>query len=179
MFYSDLMHGVNVVNLFDFRNTHGTTENSVQPGYGMYEAVLQGVWEAGSFEDLLFAGVLQGQPMGSKVGLFMSSAADAWRETDMNGYAAAVRALYIVLRHFEWHVSIIVEEDVTDAVYMAGFAAVFLADMHMTTASAFGVESWLRTAGFSLIPGRHKFGFPVFHQLGVALGVLTVSQSNG
>jgi hypothetical protein len=36
MLYSDLARGVNIVNLFDFWTTIGTTENNVVPGHGMY-----------------------------------------------------------------------------------------------------------------------------------------------
>ena len=48
------------------RDTIGTTENNVVPGFGMYEAVLQGVWEIGGFEDILVdekagSAVIQGQ----------------------------------------------------------------------------------------------------------------------
>jgi hypothetical protein len=63
MLYSDLARGVNIVNLFDFWTTIGTTENNVVPGHGMYEAVLQGLWEVGSFEDIL---IVSQKPNASK-----------------------------------------------------------------------------------------------------------------
>ena len=136
MLYSDLARGVNIVNLFDFWTTIGTTENNVVPGHGMYEAVLQGLWEVGSFEDILIvsqksmprstaspgrltrqlpfcrqdvgggAATLLGQPKGAKVGLFMSSAADIWKDNELDPtdstnpvytFGTNIRAVYVML----------------------------------------------------------------------------------
>ena len=138
------------------RDTIGTTENNVVPGFGMYEAVLQGVWEIGVFEDILVdekagSAVIQGQPKGARVGLYMSSACDVWKDneqspTDPNvaimTFGTNTRALYTMLLHFGWRVDILVEEDVMDKQFMADYQVLYLSNAHVSSAASAAIADW-------------------------------------
>jgi hypothetical protein len=92
----------------------------------MYEGVLQALWEVGSFESIVMHGQLLAPPDGSRVGLYMSSAADIWQDYGFTGgaggdgqvhsgatgqpaFGTATRALYIALLHHELKVDIVIE----------------------------------------------------------------------
>jgi hypothetical protein len=62
-FYGYLAHGMTMVNVYEFRPLEASyTENYVDNGRGMYEAVRKGLWEMSTFEDIIQTGRI---PLGS------------------------------------------------------------------------------------------------------------------
>jgi hypothetical protein len=168
LFYSDLAHGTRIFNLFDFRPAvHSYTENYVN-GTEMYLTVRTALHELGTFEDVIQEGTVQP----AKVGLFFSETGDAW-EDDTPPFGAGKRSLWLLLKHRELPLDIIVEEDLEDGT-LSSYEVLYLTDRHVSRAATRKLAEWVSrggtlvaTAGAGLRDERDQLNRPMMELLGI------------
>ena len=141
MFYSALGHGMQIVNLFEFRPVQvAYTENHVTH-VPTYEQVLSSYRELGRFEEIIQAG----RPRHGKVGLWFSEAADIWGDND-GSFAAAKRTLYTAIKHAEVPLDFLVEEDALNGT-LDQYEVLYLCDRHVSRKASQKISDWVKSGG--------------------------------
>ncbi|MAE60124.1 MAG: hypothetical protein CMJ49_02080 [Planctomycetaceae bacterium] len=140
-FYSDLAHGMKVVNLFEFRpvQTANTENHTSDPA--MFHQVLKSFYEMGGFEDI----IQDGQVRWGNAGFWMSETGDAW-DNSRNPLAAAKRSLYIAMLHQQLATDIVVEADAVDGT-LDDYAVLYLADQNVSTIASQKIAEWVHSGG--------------------------------
>ena len=141
MFFSALGHGMQIVNLFEFRPVQvAYTENHVthKP---MYAEVLKSFRELGTFEDI----VQDGRPRAAKTALWFSETADIW-EDNSGSFAAAKRTLYTAIRHSSTPLDFLVEEDALNGT-LENYKVLYLCDRHVSRKASEKIAAWVRSGG--------------------------------
>ena len=136
-FYGDLGHGAKVLNLFELRPLQvAYTENHVDAPE-MYQAVRVGLHELARFDDI----VQDGQVRKGVAALWFSEVADVW-DDKRAPFDAAERSLYLMLRHQQLPLDVVVEGDDLD-----GYSALFLTDRHVSRAASRAIAAWVERGG--------------------------------
>ena len=141
LFFGALGHGMQIVNLFEFRPVQvAYTENHVS-NKETYATVLKSFRELGTFEHIVQAG----RPRQAKTALWFSETSDIWG--DNNGsFAAGKRTLYTAIRHQEVPLDTIVEADAIDGT-LNEYKVLYLCDRHVSNAAAERIAHWVETGG--------------------------------
>ena len=141
LFFGALGHGMQIVNLFEFRPVQvAYTENHVS-NKETYATVLKSFRELGTFEHIVQAG----RPRQAKTALWFSETSDIWG--DNNGsFAAGKRTLYTAIRHQEVPLDPIVEADAIDGT-LDEYKVLYLCDRHVSNAAAERIAHWVETGG--------------------------------
>jgi len=141
IFYSALGHGMQIVNLFEFRPVQvAYTENHVTH-IPTYEQVLKSYRELGRFENI----IQSGRPRAGKVGLWFSEAADIWGDNE-GSFAAAKRTLYTAIRHAEAPLDFLVEEDALNGT-LDQYEVLYLCDRHVSRKASHKIAEWVKSGG--------------------------------
>lgn len=141
LFYSALGHGMQIVNLFEFRPVQAAyTENHVTHN-PMYAEVLKGFRELGTFEDI----VQDGRPRAAKAALWFSETSDIW-EDNSGSFAAAKRTLYSAIRHSGTPLDFLVEEDARDGT-LDDYRVLYLCDRHVSRKASQKIATWVNDGG--------------------------------
>lgn len=141
MFYSALGHGMQIVNLFEFRPVQvAYTENHVTH-LPMYEQVLKSYRELGRFEEIIQVG----RPRHGKVGLWFSETADIWGDNE-GSFAAAKRTLYAAIKHAEIPLDFLVEEDALNGT-LNQYEVLYLCDRHVSRKASQAIAEWVKAGG--------------------------------
>lgn len=140
-FYGDLAHGMQIVDLFEFRPVQAAyTENHCSLNE-MYAEVRRSFYELGQFEDLVQGS--QVQP--GVAALYFSEAADIWND-NADPYAAAKRALYIAIRQQQLPLDFVIEEDALAGV-LEQYRVLYVADRHVSRAATRAIAAWVERGG--------------------------------
>ena len=149
---ADLNHGLKQLNLFGFEplvQIQGPNAVDTWDDMDMYLTVRKSLSELGTMEDIILHGTAQA--FGAEVALLMSETSDIWADyanpTELIGRTGtagtAQRALYIVLRHLQQPVDVIIEEDCEDPSVLANYSSVFISDPNLKESAARGLGSWV------------------------------------
>ena len=158
-FFNHLGHGMKIVDLYSFTTHFGCTENYVDEVHGMelFKTVLTSLQELGSFETILQAGKV---PNG-KAGIYFSRASDVWGPTVLEEirrathpethtpqivFPQAKKALYIMLKHEQIAVDVLVEDDFADGV-ADEYTHLFLTDWHVSRNATANIQRWVAQGG--------------------------------
>lgn len=140
-FYGDIAHGMKIVDLFEFQPVWTAyTENHVT-NPEMYATVLRAFRELGLYEDI----VQSGQVRPAEVGLWFSETADIWGDNE-GSFAAAKRAMYIAIRHQQFPLDMIVEQDALDGT-LKQYKVLYLTDQHVSQAASKKIAEWVNNGG--------------------------------
>ena len=141
LFYGALGHGMQIVNLFEFRPVQAAyTENYVN-NFDNYAAVLTGFRELGLFDDVIW----NGRPRPAQAGLWFSETADVWGDSE-GSFAAGKRSLYLTIRHAQIPLDFLVEADAHDGT-LDKYKALYLADKHVSRAASSQIAEWVKAGG--------------------------------
>ena len=140
-FYAALAHGMKIINLFEFYPVYiAYTENHVS-SRDMYEMVLRSFREYGLFEDIIQEGIVKK----ANCGLWFSETADIW--DDNNGsFAAAKRALYIMIRNNQIPLDFVIEQDALDGT-INQYKTIFITDKHISLSASKKISEWVNNGG--------------------------------
>jgi len=140
-FYAALAHGMKIINLFEFHPVYmAYTENHVS-SRDMYEMVLRSFREYGLFEDIIQEGIVKK----ADSGLWFSETADIW--DDNNGsFAAAKRALYIMIRNNQIPLDFVIEQDALDGT-INQYKTIFITDKHISLSASKKISEWVNNGG--------------------------------
>lgn len=137
LFYGDIAHGVKIFNLFELRPGQAAyTENHVDAPE-MYQAVRTAIHELGEFDDI----VQDGRVRPGKAGLWFSETADVW-DDHAAPFDAALRALYLMIRHQQIPLDVVVDGD-----DLGPYQALFLTDAHVSRAGSRAIAAWVKNGG--------------------------------
>ena len=141
LFYGALGHGMQIVNLFEFRPVQAAyTENYVN-NFDNYATVLTGFRELGLFEDIVW----NGRPRPAQAGLWFSETGDVWGDSH-GSFAAGKRSLYLAIRHAQIPLDFLVEADALDGT-LAKYKVLYLADKHVSRAASSKIAKWVKAGG--------------------------------
>ncbi|MFP4027370.1 MAG: beta-galactosidase trimerization domain-containing protein [Candidatus Brocadiia bacterium] len=140
-FYGDVMHGMQIVNLFELRPlAFAYTENYVN-NIPMYQELRTAFHELGTFEDI----IQDGRPRPGNTALWFSEVSDIWHD-NAGPFAAAKRALYIAILHQQLPLDFVIEEDVL-ASDLENYKLLFLADRHVSRRASEAIADWVEDGG--------------------------------
>ena len=141
LFYGALGHGMQIVNLFEFRPVHvAYTENHVDDP-AMYRMVLRSFRELGLFEDV----IQNGRVRTAEAGLWFSETGDIWGDSQ-GSFAAGKRALYTAIRHQQIPLDVVVEQDALDGT-LDKYKLLYLTDAHVSSAASKKIAAWVKSGG--------------------------------
>lgn len=140
MFFNALGHGMKIMNLFEFNPVWAAyTENHVT-GLEMYAAVLQGIRELGTYEDI----ILTGERRPGDAALWFSEASDIWSDKRLS-FPAAKRALYVAIQGRQLQLDFLIDQDAARA--LDQYRVLYLTDAHVTRESSRNIADWVRRGG--------------------------------
>jgi len=140
-FYGDLGHGMQIINLFEFRPVQAAyTENYVNAPE-MYLAVRRGFMELGGFDDI----VQDGRVRRGVAALWFSEAGDIWGD-NRTPFAAGKRTLYVAIRHQQLPLDVLIEEDAL-AGDLKNYKVLYLADQHVSRVASKSIADWVAAGG--------------------------------
>ncbi len=140
-FFGDLGHGMQIVNLFEFRPVQlAFTENHVNLP-AMYHSVRQALYELGQFEDIIQTGRVRP----GLAALWFSETADIW-DDNAGAFAAGKRALYIAVRHQQLPLDIITDTAAQQQ-RLAPYEVLYLTDRHVSRAGSEAIAAWVEAGG--------------------------------
>lgn len=141
LFYGAIGHGMQIVDLFEFRPVHvAYTENHVDDPR-MYRMILGSFRELGLFEDI----VQDGQVRGAETALWFSETGDIWGDSH-GSLAAGKRALYTAIRQQQIPLDFLVEADALDGT-LSKYKSLYLTDAHVSAAASNKIASWVKAGG--------------------------------
>lgn len=141
-FYGDLAHGMQIINLFEFRPVQAAyTENHADEP-AMYVQIRDAFREYGLFEDI----VQDGKVRPGTAALWFSETGDIWGD-NKPPFGAAKRCLYIGIRHQQLPLDFVIDEDATDGT-LDKYKVLYLADRHVSRAASQGIADWVKKGGF-------------------------------
>lgn len=141
LFYGALGHGMQIVNLFEFRPVQAAyTENHVTHRE-TYTTVLTAFRELGLFDDIIW----NGRPRQARAALWFSETADVWGDS-LGSFAAAKRTLYLAIRHAQIPLDFLVEADALDDT-LSQYQVLYLADRHVSRAASAKIAAWVKAGG--------------------------------
>jgi hypothetical protein len=140
-FYSDIGHGMKIINLFEFRPVQAAyTENHVT-GAAMFREVRKSFHELGGFEDI----VQDGHVRDGLAALWFSETGDLWNN-NRSPFDAGKRTLYVAIRHQQLPLDVVVEADAL-AGRLKQYKVLYLADQNVSRAAAKVIAQWIADGG--------------------------------
>ena len=137
LFYGALGHGMQVVNLFEFRPVHvAYTENHCS-NPETYRTVLRSFRELGLFEDI----IQSGRKRPAKAALWFSETADVWGDND-GSFTAGKRTLYSAIIHQGTQLDFVIEGG-----NLKNYRVLFLADAHVSRRDSEVIAAWVKRGG--------------------------------
>ncbi len=141
LFYGALGHGMQVVNLFEFRPVQAAyTENHCSLPE-MYRTILRSFREMGQFEDIIQSG--RSRP--AQAALWFSETGDIW-DDNHGSFGAAKRALYTAIIHQQAPLDFVVEADAHNST-LDGYRALYLTDAHVSQSASKQIAAWVARGG--------------------------------
>jgi len=140
-FFSDLAHGVQIFDLFEFRPVQvAYTENHCSDP-AMFVEIRKSLHELGTFEDL----VQSGRVRRGTAALWFGETGDVW-DDQQPPYAAGKRTLYLAARHAQLPLDVMLEADAL-AGELQHYHTLFLTDRHVSQAAAAKIAEWVQRGG--------------------------------
>jgi hypothetical protein len=137
LFYGALGHGMQVVNLFEFRPVQvAYTENHCS-NPETYRTVLRSFRELGQFEDIIQSG--RNRP--AKAAMWFSETADIWGDNH-GSFAAGKRTLYTMIIHMGHNLDFVIEGDA-----LKDYKQLYLTDRHVSRAASKKIADWVKAGG--------------------------------
>jgi hypothetical protein len=137
LFYGALGHGMQVVNLFEFRPVQvAYTENHCS-NPETYRTVLRSFRELGQFEDIIQSG--RNRP--AKAAMWFSETADIWGDNH-GSFAAGKRTLYTMIIHHGHQLDFVIEGDA-----LKDYKLLYLTDRHVSQAASRAIVDWVNAGG--------------------------------
>ena len=137
LFYGALGHGMQVVNLFEFRPVHvAYTENHCS-NPETYRTILRSFRELGQFEDI----IQSGRKRPAKAALWFSETADVWGDND-GSFTAGKRTLYSAIIHQGTPLDFVIEDG-----NLKNYRVLFLADAHVSRRDSEAIAAWVKAGG--------------------------------
>ncbi len=140
-FYGDLGHGMQIVNLFEFRPVQAAYTENYCSDPAMYQEIRKSLHELGQFEDI----VQDGRVQPGIAALWFSETADIW-DDNAHPFAAAKRSLYIAIRHQQLPLDFVIDEDAL-AGDLKNYRVLYLADRHVSRAASQKIAEWVAAGG--------------------------------
>jgi len=137
LFYGALGHGMQVVNLFEFRPVQvAYTENHCS-NPETYRTVLRSFRELGQFEDI----IQSGRKRPAKAALWFSETGDIWGDNH-GSFAAGKRTLYAAFIQQGTPLDFIIEGD-----DLSAYKGLMLTDRHVSRAASQKIADWVKAGG--------------------------------
>ncbi len=137
LFYGALGHGMQMVNLFEFRPVQvAYTENHCS-NPETYRTVLQSFRELGTFEDI----IQSGRKRPAKAALWFSETGDIWGD-NKGSFGAGKRTLYAAVIHQNIPLDFIIKGE-----SLKDYRVLFLTDAHVSRRDSMAVAKWVKAGG--------------------------------
>jgi len=137
LFYGALGHGMQIVNLFEFRPVQvAYTENHCS-NPETYRTILRSFRELGQFEDI----IQSGRKRPAKAAMWFSETADIWGDND-GSFTAGKRTLYSAIIHQSTPLDFVIEGD-----NLKNYRVLFLADAHVSRRDSEAIAAWVKAGG--------------------------------
>ena len=141
LFFNALGHGMQMVNLFEFRPVQAAyTENHCSLPE-MYRTIMRSFRELGQFEDIIQSG--RNRP--AQTALWFSEAGDIW-DDNHGSFGAAKRALYTAILHQQAPLDFVIEPDAQSGV-LNSYRVLYLTDAHVSQAASKQIAAWVAKGG--------------------------------
>ena len=141
LFFGALGHGMQMVNLFEFRPVQAAyTENHCSLPE-MYRTILRSFRELGQFEDIIQSG--RNRP--AQTALWFSEAGDIW-DDNHGSFGAAKRALYTAIIHQQAPLDFLIEPDAQSGA-LNNYRVLYLTDAHVSQAASRQIAAWVAKGG--------------------------------
>jgi hypothetical protein len=148
-------HGAKIINHFVTQNQSMVTWDYVDQTESprTYQAIHDVLHDAGTVEHRLYPAL----PKKAEIAVLLSRAADTWDTEDLGGaghlYGAEFnvnnderKALWMALRHAQYPVDLIIDEDVAEG-KLAGYRVLYVVGSEMLAAAAKPLSEWVRGGG--------------------------------
>ena len=137
LFYGALGHGMQMVNLFEFRPVQvAYTENHCS-NPETYRTVLRSFRELGTFEDI----IQSGRKRPAKAALWFSETGDIWGD-NKGSFGAGKRTLYAAVIHQNIPLDFIIKGE-----SLKDYRVLFLTDAHVSRRDSMAVAKWIKAGG--------------------------------
>ena len=137
LFYGALGHGMQIVNLFEFRPVQvAYTENHCS-NPETYRTVLRSFRELGTFEDI----IQSGRKRPAKAALWFSETGDIWGD-NKGSFGAGKRTLYAAVIHQNIPLDFIIKGE-----SLKDYRVLFLTDAHVSRRDSMAVAKWIKAGG--------------------------------
>ena len=141
LFFDALGHGMQMVNLFEFRPVQAAyTENHCSLPE-MYRMILRSFRELGQFEDIIQAG--RNRP--AQTALWFSETGDIW-DDNHGSFGAAKRALYTAILHQQAPLDFVIEPDALNGT-LNNYRVLYLTDAHVSQSATKQISAWVAKGG--------------------------------
>ena len=137
LFYGALGHGMQVVNLFEFRPVQAAYTENHCSNPETYRTILRSFRELGQFEDI----IQSGRKRSAKAAMWFSETADIWGDND-GSFAAGKRTLYAGLIQQGTPLDFVIEGD-----DLSKYKGLILADRHVSRAASQKIADWVQAGG--------------------------------
>ena len=137
LFYGALGHGMQVVNLFEFRPVHAAYTENHCSNPETYRTILRSFRELGQFEDI----IQSGRKRPAKAALWFSETGDIWGDND-GSFAAGKRTLYAAFIQQGTPLDFVIEGD-----DLSQYKGLMLTDAHVSRAASRKIADWVRAGG--------------------------------
>lgn len=140
-FYGDLAHGMNIINLFEFRPVQAAYTENYNSLPEMYLEVRKSLYELGTFEDI----VQDGRVRPGLAALWFSETGDIW-EDQRAPFGSGKKTLNLAIRHQQLPTDVVVEQDAL-AGDLAKYRFLYLADQHVGRVASAKIAEWVAAGG--------------------------------
>ena len=137
LFYGALGHGMQVVNLFEFRPVQAAYTENHCSNPETYRTILRSFRELGQFEDIIQAG----RKRPTKTAMWFSETGDIWGDND-GSFAAGKRTLYAGLIQQGTPLDFVIEGD-----DLSKYKGLILTDRHVSRAASQKIADWVNAGG--------------------------------
>ncbi|UCG47257.1 MAG: hypothetical protein JSU94_17415, partial [Phycisphaerales bacterium] len=178
-----LAHGAKILNHFHTESQVLTTWDyvDVMDSPRMYQAIHDVIRETGAVEHRLYPAM----PKQARIAIMLSRAADTWDTEDLGGgghlYSAKFnvnneerKAIWLALRHAQYAVDLITDEDIADG-RLGAYKVLYIVGSEMLGAAAGPLKEWVRgggvvyaTGGGGLLDEYHRPITGLYEMYGIA-----------
>jgi len=137
LFYGALGHGMQVVNLFEFRPVHAAYTENHCSNPETYRTILRSFRELGLFEDI----IQSGRKRPAKAALWFSETGDIWSD-NKGSFGAGKRTLYAAVIHQDIPLDFIIKGESLNE-----YRVLFLTDAHVSRRDSDAIAKWVGTGG--------------------------------
>ena len=137
LFYGALGHGMQVVNLFEFRPVQAAYTENHCSNPETYRTVLRSFRELGVFEDI----IQSGRKRPAKTALWFSETGDIWSDNE-GSFASGKRTLYTAIIHQNIPLDFIIKGE-----SLKDYRVLFLTDAHVSRRDSAAIATWVKAGG--------------------------------